>query len=146
MKVAEGAVLHREIQQRVKLIRQQSRKIAECVTGSVEKYREKLKAKLSEALGSPVEDERLLKEVCLFAEKADITEELLRIESHLKQCDALLESKEVGMGKTIDFLTQELNREANTIGSKVVDREASSLVVEMKGEIEKIRQQVQNIE
>jgi uncharacterized protein (TIGR00255 family) len=146
MKVAEGNVLQKEIQQRLELIRAQCGKIAAAAADTTAKYREKLKAKLAEVLGSAVEDERLLKEICLFAEKSDITEELTRIESHLVQCEALLNSKEAGMGKTIDFLTQELNREANTIGSKVLDKQASFTVVEMKGEIEKIRQQVQNIE
>lgn len=146
MKVAEGEALRKEIAQRMGLIRAQIGKIAEGTENAAEKYREKLKAKMAEVLGAEVEDDRLLKEVCLFAERVDITEEITRIDSHLKQCEALLNSSEAGMGKTIDFLTQELNREANTIGSKVVDRQASYLVVEMKGEIEKIRQQVQNIE
>lgn len=146
MKRVEGAVLHKEIHQRLLVLYKQIDKLYEIVSGASLRYREKLKAKMEEALNGPVEDERLLKEVCLFAERADISEELTRLKSHLQQCESFLQSEEEGMGKTIEFLTQELQREVNTIGSKVVDTEASRLVVEMKGEIEKIRQQVQNVE
>lgn len=146
MKLAEGAVLQKEIHRRLTTLDGQVDKLAGIVEGATGRYREKLKAKIEEALKGPLEEERLLKEVCLFAERVDISEELTRLKSHLQQCESFLSTREEGMGKTIEFLTQELQREVNTIGSKVVDTEAALLVVEMKGEIEKIRQQVQNVE
>jgi uncharacterized protein (TIGR00255 family) len=82
----------------------------------------------------------------LIGEKMDVTEEVVRLRSHINQMKGLLSSKEVSIGRTLDFLTQEMLREINTIGSKSHDLEITKLVVEGKGEMEKIREQVQNIE
>lgn len=112
----------------------------------VSRYRESLQQRLAEAgLPVPLDDERLLKEIGLFAERSDISEELDRLESHEKQFTQYLESEEP-VGRPLDFLAQELNRELNTIGSKANDAALTQLVVEGKTEVEKIREQVQNIE
>ena len=91
-------------------------------------------------------DERILREVAIFAERQDITEELIRLNSHLKQFRSLLSSEEKSLGRTLDFLIQEMNREINTIGSKCTESQVSHIVVVIKGELEKIREQIQNIE
>ena len=93
----------------------------------------------------PIDDERLCKEVVLFADRSDITEELTRLESHFQQFRECFKSTEP-VGRTLDFLSQEMNRELNTIGSKSNAVEISQVVVRLKAELEKIREQVQNIE
>ena len=92
-----------------------------------------------------IDEERLLKEVIYFADRSDITEELSRLESHFKQYDDCLKSKEP-VGRTLDFLAQEMNREINTIGSKANDSIISREVVTLKAELEKFREQAQNVE
>ena len=94
---------------------------------------------------SALPEERIALEVALLADKCDITEELVRLESHLRQFDETLGRAEP-VGRKLDFLLQEINREVNTIGSKANDAEIAASVVELKGELEKIREQVQNIE
>ena len=93
-----------------------------------------------------VSDERKLMEAAVFADKSNITEELVRLDSHMVQLKQILTSETSPVGKKLDFLVQEMNREANTIGSKSNDLEITSLMLETKSEIEKIREQVQNIE
>ena len=92
-----------------------------------------------------MEDERIVKEIVLFADKSDVTEEITRLESHFRQARELLSSKDPS-GRALDFLSQEMNREINTIGSKVNQLEITRLVVEAKGEVERLREQVQNVE
>lgn len=112
----------------------------------VERYRENLRTRLEESgLPLPLDDERLLREIGLFAERSDISEELDRLESHEKLMTQYLESEEP-VGRPLDFLAQEFNRELNTVGSKANDAVLTQLVVEGKTEVEKIREQVQNIE
>ena len=89
---------------------------------------------------------RILLEAAVFADKANITEEIVRLGSHIHQLRAFMTEEEGSIGKKIDFLVQEMNREANTIGSKSNDKEITSLMLKLKAEIEKIREQVQNIE
>ena len=104
------------------------------------------RSRITEAgLDVPLDDERLRKEVVLFADRCDITEELTRLESHFQQFRDCLKSTEP-VGRTLDFLSQEMNRELNTIGSKANAIEISQVVVTLKAELEKIREQVQNIE
>ncbi len=91
-------------------------------------------------------EERLLREVCVYAEKIDISEELTRFDSHLKQFAELISGEKEGVGKTLEFVLQEMNREANTIGSKTSDVEVTKSVIAIKSELEKIREQLQNIE
>ena len=111
-----------------------------------EEYYQRLYAKLSELLeDKPVDDGRVLTEAAIFADKVAVDEETVRLRSHLHQFSAMLESDEP-VGRKLDFLVQEMNREANTIGSKIQDIQVTSKVVDIKAEIEKIREQIQNIE
>jgi uncharacterized protein (TIGR00255 family) len=121
----------------------QIRKIAPEI---VKRYREQLQARIQEAgVDVPMDDERLTKEVVFFADRCDISEELTRLESHFVQFRDGLKSADP-VGRTLDFLSQEMNRELNTIGSKANAAEISQTVVRLKAELEKIREQVQNIE
>ena len=109
-------------------------------------YREKLEARLREVLGElRIDESRLLTEVGLLADKMDTGEELTRLSSHISQYRTIL-LQEAPAGKSLDFLTQELNREVNTIGSKCSLLEITNLVIEAKNEIERIREQIQNVE
>ncbi len=111
-----------------------------------EGYRQKLLAKLTELLGdTKIDEQRILTETAIFAEKTAIDEETVRLHSHIGQFRSLLASGEP-VGRKLDFLVQEMNREVNTIGSKAQDLSITRLVVDMKSEIEKIREQIQNIE
>ena len=109
-------------------------------------YRNKLQALLNELLPGGEHEERLLRELCLFAEKIDIEEEITRFASHLEQTKGLIGETRETSGKALEFLVQELQREANTMGSKAADIEVSKLALELKVEIERIREQVQNVE
>lgn len=113
---------------------------------TVDEYKQRMKERISEILsGVEVDETRLLTEVGIFADKVNITEEIIRFESHLKEYSHLLEANEP-VGRKLDFTIQELNREANTMGSKCNDFIIGKSVVELKSEIEKLREQVQNIE
>ena len=113
---------------------------------TVEEYRKRITARMNEILdGSPLAEQRILSEAALFADKVSVTEEVVRLRSHISQLKKMLISKSA-VGKKLDFLVQEMNREANTIGSKASDFGIATHVVDLKAEIEKIREQVQNIE
>ncbi|MBR5507852.1 MAG: YicC family protein [Clostridia bacterium] len=113
---------------------------------TVDEYKQKMKERIEDILsGVEVDEARLLTEVGIFADKVNITEEIIRFESHLKEYSHLLMS-DIAIGRKLDFIIQELNREANTMGSKCNDYIISKSVVELKSEIEKLREQVQNIE
>lgn len=151
MKQAEGMSLAQDLKQRIEMIRKTMRDIEGQADGAVEKYRQKLRKRLEEFLSHSSEDEeRVLREIALFAERIDITEEIVRFKSHLQQFSYLLETplkaENETRGKVFDFLIQELNREINTIASKATEKEISERVITVKGEIEKMREQVQNIE
>lgn len=109
-----------------------------------EKLRTRIKELTEESISIP--EERILTEAAVFADKSNITEELVRLDSHMTQLEKILDSAGEPVGKKLDFLVQEMNREANTIGSKANDLKITSLMLETKSEIEKIREQVQNIE
>lgn len=109
-----------------------------------EKLRERIKELLSGSVTVP--EDRILVEAAIFADKCNITEELTRLKSHMDQMSAIIENSTQPDGKKLDFLVQEMNREANTIGSKANDIQITSLMLQIKAEIEKIREQVQNIE
>ncbi|MDE6397953.1 MAG: YicC family protein, partial [Clostridiales bacterium] len=112
----------------------------------VEEYRSKLQRRMTEILGDVAVDEaRLLNEVAFFADKADVNEEISRLSSHINQFLTCLESNEP-QGRKLDFLSQEMNREINTLGSKSNDIELTRLVVEMKDRLEKIKEQIRNVE
>lgn len=149
MRTTEGAKLAEDLLMRGELIREIVKKIEKRAPLVAEEYREKLEARIRELIEDKVDipADRILVEAAVFADKANITEELVRLDSHMIQLKAFLtESGEGTVGKKLDFLVQEMNREANTIGSKANDLEITSLMLETKSEIEKIREQVQNIE
>lgn len=113
---------------------------------TAENYRNRLYAKLKEVLeDTNIDEQRILTEAAVFAEKIAIDEEIVRLKSHMKQFRELLETDEP-VGRKLDFLVQEINREINTIGSKAQSLEITKCVVDMKSEVEKIREQIQNIE
>ena len=112
----------------------------------VVQYRERLQSRLGALLNEvPIDEGRMATEIALFADKCAIDEEITRLKSHIKQLEDILTEGHV-VGRKLDFLMQEMNREANTIGSKANDYEITKMVVALKTEIEKIREQVQNIE
>ena len=112
----------------------------------LKEYREKLEGKVKELLAdSQIEESRIAAEVVLFADKICTDEETVRLKSHISHMEQVLEEKE-GIGRKLDFIAQEMNREANTILSKANDLETSNLAIDLKTEIEKVREQIQNIE
>jgi uncharacterized protein (TIGR00255 family) len=146
MREKEGKHLATDLAARLDLLAAGVAAIRKAAPEAVKRYREQLHARIKEAgLDVPLDDERLTKEVVFFADRCDITEELTRLDSHLQQFRASLKSAEP-VGRTLDFLAQEMNREINTIGSKANAAEISQQVVGMKAELERIREQVQNIE
>ncbi len=146
MRAAEGASLKRDIETRLSKIEGLLEGIRAKAGEVPGQYRKALMQRLQDA-GLPVDlsDERLIKEIALFADRCDISEELTRARSHLDQIAKYLAAKEA-MGRSMDFLTQELSREFNTMGSKANNAELAHLVVAAKSEIEKVREQVQNVE
>jgi len=146
MRTREGEKLCRDIAARLDAIESLTVLAEEISPRSVADYRKKLEARMQEVLQSACIDEaRILTEAAIFADRVSISEETVRLRSHIAQLREMLPSGE-SVGRKIDFLVQEFNREANTIGSKGNDAEMSRLVVDMKAEIEKIREQAQNIE
>lgn len=146
MRRSEGEALARDLKERVKLIRKQLEEIKRVSPLHVEQYHNRLKERLQSLLeGKEVDPSRFQQEVAFLAERMDIIEEIVRTESHLRQLD-LLFSEEEPVGRKIDFLIQEIHREVNTISSKANDASISQCVVEIKSELEKIREQIQNIE
>lgn len=146
MRQREGNFLAVDILSRIAHMREQVRQIRSWAADAPSKYREKLAAALEQALPGAENEERLLREVMLFADRVDVTEELTRASSHLDQLESAIRTGGTPIGKTLEFLLQELLREANTMASKSIQTEVSYAVVELKGEIERIREQVQNIE
>lgn len=148
MKEREGQNLAKDVKMRISLIETAAQKIAKFAPKATENFRKKLFERIQEVakkLDKETED-RILKEVALFAERCDITEELTRLASHIEQFRHYLATDDKTVGRTLDFLTQELNREINTIASKSQEGEIAHLTVTMKSELEKIREQLQNIE
>ena len=144
----EGANLEADIRAKVEGIREAAKKIAALSAEDIGSYREKLEARVKELLGQldvELPESRILTEVTLFADRVAIDEELVRLESHFKAMEEIFSSKEPA-GKRLDFLMQEMNRETNTIGSKAQNSEIAHTVVFIKNELEKIREQIQNIE
>jgi len=147
MRKREGAHLQEDLVHRIAIMRKAVAQIQKHVPDVAKRYREQLIQRIKTAgLEAPgVEDDRLLKEVVYFADRSDITEELTRLQSHFQQFDDSLKSKEP-VGRLLDFLAQEMNREINTIGSKANDSVISREVVTLKAELEKFREQAQNVE
>lgn len=146
MRAAEGEKLKADVAGRLDTIEELVAKIEQGSAGRVQAYSDKLYARLQELLGDrSIDESRLVTEAALFADKTAIDEETVRLHSHVAQYREILTLDEP-VGRKLDFLTQELNRESNTIGSKCQDVAITRLVVELKSEIEKVREQIQNIE
>jgi uncharacterized protein (TIGR00255 family) len=146
MREREGKHLAKDLIHRLKVLRQEIKGIRALYPDVVKKYRSALIERIQKAgLDLPVEDERLLKEVTIFADRSDISEELTRLESHLAQFAHHLRKNEP-VGRTLEFSTQEIFRELNTLGAKSNDAGISQHVVTCKSELEKIREQIQNLE
>lgn len=146
MRETEGNALKEDILKKAEQITALTEKIKERAPFVVKEYKEKLDARLKELIAAtPVDEQRLAFEVTVFADKSCIDEELTRLFSHIAQLRAILEEGGL-VGRKLDFLVQEMNRETNTIASKANDLQITRATIELKSEIEKIREQVQNIE
>jgi uncharacterized protein (TIGR00255 family) len=146
MRITEGEALGRDLACRMDKIQQLLRIIAMRAPEVVVEYRQRLSDRVKELTQSIIVDEaRIHQEVAILAEKSDITEEVVRLESHIGQFMELLEGEEA-IGRKVDFLIQEMNREVNTIGSKSGDAETARQVIEIKSELAKVREQIQNVE
>ena len=148
MRMDEGARLAEDILSRGDLIAEVTGEIEEYAPGVVETYTTKMRERIAELLGggSAVTEDRILLEAAVFADKSNITEELVRLKSHITQLRSIITTAREPVGKKLDFLVQEMNREANTMGSKANDIAITNRVLILKSEIEKIREQIQNIE
>ena len=146
MRQSEGEKLNNDIALRLDEIERLTKAAMEASPASVAEYRRKLEARMQEVLQTAdIDEQRILAEAALFADRVAINEETVRLFSHTMQLREMLSSSEP-VGRKLDFLVQELNREANTIGSKGNDAEIARITVDLKAEIEKIREQAQNIE
>lgn len=145
MREVEGETLKKNIIEKVAFVNDALQKIEERAPFVSKDYRARLEAKLADLDEIQVDESRLLTEVMLFADKACIDEEITRLHSHISQMYSIVEDS-VPVGRKLDFLVQEMNRETNTIGSKSNDIQITNHVVDIKSEIEKIREQIQNIE
>lgn len=145
MRDREGAALREDLTAHLNAVAEMREKIAALAPEVPKMYQERLKARVKELGVQEIDPQRLTQEVALMADKCAIDEELSRLESHIGQMREALEAREE-IGRRLDFLTQELNREVNTIGSKASDAGITKLVVAAKSEIEKLREQVQNVE
>lgn len=148
MRKTEGVKLSEDILMRGGLIAALVKEIEERSPETVNEYAEKLKSRITEMIGGSIvaTEERILLEAAVFADKVNVTEETVRLASHIQQLENIIKKGQQSDGKKLDFLVQEMNREANTIGSKANDLEITNRVLAIKSEIEKIREQVQNIE
>ena len=146
MRSVEGKALHKDILKRLQHVRDSLQKIQRRAPMVVRGYFERMQSRVRELLGSvPPDADRLHQELAQFADRCDVSEELTRLDSHVEQFATLLKGSEP-VGRQLDFLLQEMGREVNTIGSKANDAEISKQVVYVKSELEKIREQVQNVE
>ena len=135
-----------DINKRIQYIKEKIEKISTLSTGLIEEYVVKLETRIKEILKyQDIDESRLAQEVVIYADKCSIEEEVTRLKSHISQFEKLLYSEEA-IGKKLDFIIQEMNRETNTIGSKANNLEITNGVIDIKTEIENIREQVQNIE
>jgi uncharacterized protein (TIGR00255 family) len=146
MRRQEGEVLRRDFAQRLQAMAQQSQSIRQRVPQVVVEYQQRLEQRVKELFAQfDLDPNRVAQEAILFAERSDITEELTRLDAHMQACTRLLSSSEA-VGRKIEFLVQEMHREVNTIGSKSNDTVIAHSVVELKSELERMREQGQNIE
>ena len=146
MRKREGEKLTEDMLMRKSIIEEKLAKVEEIAPNTVDDYKEKLEARISELMdGITIDESRVMTEIAIFADKLCVTEETVRLHSHLKEFEHIL-SKDEAAGRRLDFLLQEMNREVNTMGSKCNDLEIGRCVVDMKTELEKIREQLQNLE
>lgn len=146
MREVEGTKLREDILSRLENVLSLTETVEKQSPQTVESYRSKLYQKLTALLADRnIDDARVLTEAAIFADKVAVDEETVRLKSHVEQFKTIMQSPEP-VGRKLDFLTQELNREANTIGSKAQDAKVAAVVIELKSELEKIREQIQNIE
>lgn len=146
MRSDEGEKLAHDIDQRADFINSKVSKIEDRVPIVIQEYKEKLQARIYELLqGMEMDMNRFNTEVAFFSDRSNITEEIIRLRSHIKQLQDTLSLK-IPIGRKLDFIVQEMNREINTIGSKANDLNITNIVMDIKSEIEKIREQIQNIE
>ena len=146
MRVTEGLALENDLRSRAATILELVAQVEEQNPKSVSDYRKRLEEKMREVLeNKSIDESRILTEAAIFADKVAVDEETVRLRSHLEQMDEMLRGSG-GIGRKLDFLLQEMNREANTTGSKCTDVKVARIVVDIKAELEKIREQPQNIE
>jgi uncharacterized protein (TIGR00255 family) len=146
MRINEGKALEKDFLERLDRIGAYIDEIRNRAKVTVETYRDKLRQRIHQLIeASEINEDRLMQEVAFMAERSDVTEELIRVESHLEQFRNYMNQDDV-IGRRLDFILQELNREVNTIGSKAADSFISHRVVEIKAELEKLREQIQNVE
>ena len=148
MRTVEGKHIEQDLLSRISTLENVIKHIDENKAGAVEAYREHIKDKIQEylvSLEASISEDRFLQEIALLADKTDITEEIVRFTSHVVQLKNTLVD-ENSIGRKVDFILQEMNREVNTIGSKAMDSSITEFVVQLKCELEKIREQVQNVE
>lgn len=145
MRVREGEALARDLAARFDTIERGAQQISLLVPDQIHAARERLQRRIGELTSTPIDPGRLAQEVALIADRTDVAEELTRLASHLSQARGLIAS-DAPAGRKLEFLVQEVNREINTIGSKSQHAAIAALVVEMKAELERVREQVQNVE
>ena len=146
MRVTEGLALENDLRSRAATILELVAQVEELNPKTVSDYRKRLEEKMREVLeNKSIDESRILTEAAIFADKVAVDEETVRLRSHLEQMDEMLRGNG-GIGRKLDFLLQEMNREANTTGSKCTDVKVARIVVDIKAELEKIREQTQNIE
>jgi uncharacterized protein (TIGR00255 family) len=147
MRDVEGQSLMEDCAERLRLLRDAAAIVDSRKALVIEEYHSRIRDRIQELLGDAMPDEnRILQEVATYAEKADITEELVRLASHIRQIEEMFSAREPAEGRRLDFLAQELHREANTIGCKSGDLDTIQAVVRMKSEIGKLKEQIQNVE
>ena len=145
MRKAEGLRLQEDIAEQLKNLTDTVNRVKEYAPLVLEQYKLRLQTRMTEFASGTIDETRMLNEIAIFTDKADINEEITRLKSHLSQANTTIES-DAAIGRKLDFLVQEMNREVNTIGSKANDAKIALEVVEMKSLLEKIKEQVQNIE
>lgn len=145
MRELEGAALEKDLRKQLNFLQDKVFELKEAAPQVVQMYQDRLTKRIQEFVSGQIDENRILTEVAVFADKADINEELTRLESHIKQFEHILTLTEP-VGRKLDFLIQEMNREVNTIGSKANDSSIAKEVVEMKSILEKMKEQVQNVE
>ncbi len=146
MREIEGEKMYDDISSRLNFIEEKTNEIESIMPSIIESYKNRLYSKIKETLDDKnIDEQRILTEVAIFSDKIAVDEETVRLHSHISQFREMINSEEP-VGRKLDFLVQELNREVNTIGSKAQDLSVTKTVVDLKSEIEKIREQIQNIE